>query len=93
MHKHTKAIALVAGLLILAGQSLSLVHAADHPFHAPDEVCAAFASFDHNAHAFAVLPCNSKLTQFEEEIVFCSEQKIIHKTSLQHQPRAPPQHT
>ena len=45
----------LAGLLLVAAQFESLVHAAEHPFHADDEICAPFASFEKHDHAIAVL--------------------------------------
>ena len=90
MINRTKAIAFIASLLLFAGQLNALVHAAEHPFHADDEICAAFASFDHNNHALAVLPQSSESTDHAAETSSRLPRPFIGQTTLCHQARAPP---
>jgi len=52
MVKNTKVIALISGLLLFAGQLSSVLHATDHLFHAPSEICLTFVSMEQ--HDFAV---------------------------------------
>lgn len=90
MINRTRAIAFIASLLLVAGQLIALVHAADHPFHAEDEICAAFASFDHNNHALAVLPQSSENVDHAGELSSQLPRPFIGHTPLCYQPRAPP---
>lgn len=90
MINRTRAIAFIASLLLVAGQLTALVHAADHPFHADNEICAAFASFDHNNHALAVLPQSSESTDHADEINSRLARPCIDHTPLCHRARAPP---
>ena len=90
MINRTKAIVFIASLLLLAGQLNALVHAAEHPFHAEDEICAAFASFDHNNHALAVLPQSSENVDRADETNSRLPRPFNGHTPLCYQPRAPP---
>ena len=90
MINRTRAIAFIASLLQFAGQLNALVHAAEHPFHADDEICAAFASFDHNNHALAVLPQSSESSDLAGEFSSRLLQPFIGHTPLCYQARAPP---
>jgi hypothetical protein len=81
---------LIVGLLLIAGQVAALVHAAEHPFHTPDETCAAFAHFERNDHAVAVL-LQIIESQHIADITDISLTSIfINQTCLFHRPRAPP---
>ena len=93
MLRRTRIIALVAGLLLYAGQLEALVHAADHPFHIEDEVCAAFASFEQNDHAIAIPPSCNFHPQVDDEINTGTKLVISSNYSLSNRPRAPPSHT
>jgi hypothetical protein len=84
---------LVIGLLLLASQVISLAHAVEHPFHAPDEICAAFASFEHNNLAVAVLPPGIESLQLADNILTSPIRAFFNLTCLCQQPRAPPLHT
>ena len=53
---HKQSVVILAGLLLIGAQLVSLVHAADHPFHEEEEICASFAAFEQHDHAIAVLP-------------------------------------
>ena len=90
MINRTRAIAFIASLLLFAGQLNALVHAAEHPFHADDEICATFASFDHNNHALAVLPPSSESTDHAGELSSRLSRPFIGHTPLRYQARAPP---
>ena len=90
MINRARAIALIASLLLFAGQLNALVHAAEHPFHADDEICAAFASFDHSNHALAVLPQSSENAEHTGELISRLPRPFIGHTPLCFQPRAPP---
>lgn len=45
---------LLAGLLLIAAQLMSLAHAAEHPFHAHSEICVSFTSLEKHDTALAV---------------------------------------
>ena len=89
----TSVIALFTGLLLLAGQGASLVHAAEHPFHARDEICTAFASLEQNEHALAVLPPRSRNPHCNGETETALSRGYSSHTSADHRARAPPLHT
>ncbi len=93
MLQRTRIIALVIGLLLYAAQLAALVHAADHPFHNDDEVCGAYASFDKNDHAIAVLPSRNQPPKVNDEIITRITLVISSNSSLSYLPRAPPSHT
>jgi hypothetical protein len=86
-------VVLIAGLLLLAGQAAALVHGAEHPFHAPDEVCAAFAHFEHNDHAVAVLPQGFAGPHITDNTDISLTRMSISQTCVCHRPRAPPLRT
>lgn len=89
----TRLIALIAGLLLLAGQGAALVHAADHPFHEPDEICGAFASLEKNAHALAVVPPGTRSQYYADDAHTALNRVFPNHVSTGHQARAPPLHT
>ena len=93
IHTHRKSVVLLAGLLLIAGQLLMLVHAADHPFHAEDEICAAFASFEHHNHAVAAVPPASPRPHSSCETATGNLPYYADDPSLSYQSRAPPLHT
>jgi hypothetical protein len=90
---YTRVVTLITSLLLLAGQGAALVHAADHPFHAPDEICAAFASLEQNEHALAVLPPSSRSPRYADEAHTALTREFPNHVSTGHQARAPPLHT
>jgi hypothetical protein len=89
----TRLVALITSLLLLAGQAAALVHAADHPFHEPDEICGAFASLEKNAHAIAVLPPNTRSRYYADDAPTAFTRVFPNHVSTGHQARAPPLHT
>lgn len=61
MVKNTKVIALIAGMLLFAGQYSSILHAAEHLFHAPAEICASFISMEqHDAAVSCITPAAAR---------------------------------
>jgi hypothetical protein len=93
IHTHKQSVVLLAGLLLIAAQLVSLVHAAEHSFHAEDEVCAAFASFEKHNHAIAVLPAINLHPHTRCKSITGNVSDFVDKPSLVYQSRAPPQHT
>lgn len=93
MMNRTRAIALITSLLLLAGQVAALAHAADHPFHAPDKICAAFASLEQNEHALAVLPQSSRSPHCTDEANTALTRVFSNHAPTCHRARAPPLHT
>ena len=93
IHKHKQSVVLLAGLLLIAAQLVSLVHAADHPFHAEDEICAAFAAFEQHDHAIAVLPAANLHPHLDGATAAGFMSVFVHKPSFIYQSRAPPLHT
>ena len=93
IYTHRKSVVLLAGLLLIAGQLLMLVHAADHPFHAEDEVCAAFASFEHHNHAIAAVPSAGPRPHLTCATVTGLLPFFADNPSSSYQSRAPPLHT
>jgi hypothetical protein len=89
----TRVIALITSLLLLAGQVAALVHAADHPFHAPDEICTSFASLEQNEHALAVLPSSSRSPHCNGETEAALTRGFSSHTLADQRARAPPLHT
>ena len=93
IHTHKQFVVLLAGLLLIAAQLVSLVHAADHPFHAEDEICAAFAAFEQHDHAIAVLPATNLHPHLTCKLLSGLTSVFVDKPSLVYQSRAPPLHT
>ena len=93
MTQRKSAITFIAGLILLVVQTAALVHAAEHPFHDDEEICAAFSSFDQNNHALAVLPQNCEKSARTSEIGGRLIQIFIPHTFLCQQARAPPLYT
>ena len=93
LYKRKHIVAFVAGLLLITAQFESLVHAADHPFHAEDEVCATFASFEQHDHAIAVLPATNLHPHLTCKSATGLTSVFIDKSSFIYQTRAPPLHT
>lgn len=93
MTHRTSVIAFIAGLILLVVQTAALVHAAEHPFHIEDKICAAFSSFDKNNHALAVLPQNCEKPARTGETNSRLIQIFIPHTLLCQQARAPPLYT
>lgn len=83
-------VVLIAGLLLIAGQVAALVHATEHPFHAPDDTCAAFTSFQHNDHAVAILPQGIASPSVTARTDISLTRISITQTCLYHRSRAPP---
>ena len=83
----------MAGLLLIAGQLASMVHAADHPFHADEEICAFFAGLEQNDIDHAVPPLVNRSLHFTCEFNAILTHSILTRASRSHQPRAPPLHT
>ena len=76
--------------MLLAGQGAALVHAADHPFHEPDEICGAFVSLEKNEHALAVLPPSSRSPHYTDDAQPALTRIFPNHVSTGHQARAPP---
>ena len=93
IYTHRQFVVLLAGLLLVTAQYVSLVHAAEHPFHVEDEICAAFDAFERHDHAIAVLPAAHlhPLPANESATGFASV--FVDNRSLIYQSRAPPLHT
>lgn len=92
IHTHKQSVVLLAGLLLIAAQLVSLVHAADHPFHAEDEICAAFASLEKHDNAVAVLPAINLPPHITCKSVTGIVSVFVDSPSLIYQSRAPPLH-
>jgi hypothetical protein len=93
MMNRTRVIALFAGLLLLAGQVAALVHAADHPFHEPDEICGVFASLEQNENALAVLTPSSRSPHCTDDANTAAIRIFFSYTSTGYRVRAPPLYT
>ena len=89
----TRVIALITGLLLLAGQGAALVHAVDHPFHEPDEICGAFASLEQNENALAVLPPGRRSPHCTDGANTAAIRVFNSFTSTGYRVRAPPLYT
>ena len=92
MNKRIKSIAIITSLLLFVGQLAALVHATDHPFHAPDEMCLAFASLEKSEHAVAVPLCTA-IPNLSDEKNTRLARVLINQLFPSHHPRAPPLHT
>ena len=90
---YTRVVALITSLLLLAGQGAASVHAADHPFHVPDEICDAFASLEQNENALAVLPPSSRSPHCTDDANTATNRIFFSYTSTGYRVRAPPLHT
>lgn len=93
IYKREHIVAFIASLLLFVAQFESLVHAADHPFHAEDEICAAFAAFEQHDHAIAVLPATHLHPHSTCEPATSFTSVFVDDPSLIYQSRAPPLHT
>ncbi len=92
-HTHRQSVVFLAGLLLIAAQFVSLVHAAEHPFHAEDEICASFTAFEQHDHAIAVLPATHHHPHSTSKSLPALTSVFVDKTALLYQSRAPPLHT
>jgi len=93
IYKRKYIVAFIASLLLIVAQFESLVHAADHPFHAEDEICAAFASFEKHDHAVAVIPAINLYPHITCKPFASFVSVFVDKLPLLYQSRAPPLHT
>jgi hypothetical protein len=93
IYTRKQSVVLLLGLLLIAAQLVSLVHAADHPFHEEDEVCAAFASFEQHDHAIAVLPAPNPHPHLTCKSVTGFVSVFVDQPFLIYQSRAPPLRT
>lgn len=93
IQKHRQSVVLLGALLLIAAQLVSLVHAADHPFHAEDETCAAFIAFEKHGHAIAVLPATNLRPHLGCETVPDLVSGSVDKAASSYQSRAPPLRT
>ncbi len=66
MVKSTRVIALIAGLLLFAGQQAALVHAADHPFHDTSEICTSFISLEQHDTAVTVIALAADFPRYSD---------------------------
>jgi hypothetical protein len=54
---HRKSVVLLASLMLIVAQLLTLVHAAEHPFHDHEEICEILGAAEkHDTSAAAVAP-------------------------------------
>jgi hypothetical protein len=93
IYKREHILAFIASLLLIVAQFESLVHAADHPFHAEDEICATFASFEQHDHAIAVLSATNLHPHLTRISATSPTSVFVDKPSFIYQTRAPPLHT
>ena len=93
MNKRIKSIAIITSLLLFVGQLAALVHATDHPFHTPDEMCLAFTSLEKSEHAVAAPPLCTALPNLSDEKNTRLARVLINQLFSSHHPRAPPLHT
>jgi hypothetical protein len=57
IHTPRQFVVLLASLLLIAAQLVSLVHAAEHPFHDHDEICDFLSAIEkHDTGAAVVAP-------------------------------------
>ena len=92
-YTHKQSVVVLAGLLLIGAQLVSLVHAADHPFHEEEEICAAFAAFEQHDHAIAVLPAPNPHPHSTRKSLPRLTSVFVDKPYLVYQSRAPPLHT
>ena len=93
IQKHNQSVVLLAGFLLVAAQLVSLMHAAEHPFHTEDEICASFTAFEQHDHATAVLPAADLHSDLTCESLPGLASIFVDKVALPYQSRAPPLHT
>jgi hypothetical protein len=90
---HKQFAVLMTGFLLIAGQLVSIVHAADHPFHADEEICAVFASLEQNDIDHARSPLGHHSLRFTNEFDARLTGITFARASRSHLPRAPPLYT
>lgn len=88
--KHTRVIALIAGLLLFAGQLSSVLHAAEHLFHAPSEICASFISMEQQDLAVTEITLAADFPLYSDE--FKASHQLLELSSCinSNRARAPP---
>jgi hypothetical protein len=83
-------VVLIAGLLLLASQMMSLAHAVDHPFHAANESCVSFISVEQHGFAVAsvaLLPIHFTCSdEFADSILLPAVESRVNTNPV----RAPP---
>jgi len=68
----------------------STVHAAEHPFHKPNEHCAAFINFSHHDMAVDIAPADVVPPSFIIATVFEEKRSVAFSFRAVYSSRAPP---
>ena len=86
----TRIIALVTGLLFMTGQLVSIVHAAEHPFHADIDICASFIGLEQQDATASAIVLADDVPCFSDEYE-AGYQLPVYSPNLYTNPaRAPP---
>jgi len=88
--KHTRGIALIAGLLLFAGQQASLAHAADHPFHDTSEICASFISLEQHDAAESATALTADIFLYAGDYKIDLQSLVFFSHLNSNHARAPP---
>jgi hypothetical protein len=68
IHNHKQSVVLLAGLLLIAAQLVSLVHAAEHPFHDHDEICEILSAVEKHDTGTAVVAPAAGFSRYSDEL-------------------------
>jgi len=90
MVKRTRVIALVAGLLLFAGQLASHVHATEHPFHDNNQICASFISLERHDIAFSAIVLAVDFSHYDDEVATGLQPPVDALPLYSSHARAPP---
>jgi len=79
-----------AVLLLIAGQQISLVHAAEHPFHDTSDICASFISLEQQDTAVSAIVLAADLSRYSDEFAAGLQLPVYTSHTNTNHARAPP---
>jgi hypothetical protein len=90
MVKRARIIVLVTGLLLLAGQLASLVHAADHPFHDTSEICVSLLCLEQHDTAVSAIALHVDFPRYADDFSISIQSQAHLSRPESNHARAPP---
>ena len=93
IHGHKQFITLIATLVIVLAQFATVVHAADHLFHAEEVLCAAYNSAEHDKSLQNSAPDLVSIPVIYSNRIFLAVRTVSNSFNTGYLSRAPPQIT
>lgn len=89
--KRARIIVLVTGLLLLAGQLASIVHAAEHPYHDTSEICVSLLSLVQHDTAVSAIALLVDFLRYADDFSISLESQAHLSCPESDKARAPPE--